>query len=57
MTIIKKTYDLSLHIMAKQLSTLTLNTKKKTLQTFAHKDLLSIYGNHKRQPEGFKIKN
>ena len=29
MTIIKKTYDPSLHIMAKQLSTLILNTKKK----------------------------
>ena len=56
MTIIKKTYGPSLHIMVKQLSNLILNTKKKKkkLQTFAHKDLLTIYENHKNSQKDSK---
>ena len=42
--------------MVKHLSTSLLNTEKKLYKLLLHKDFLTIYKNHNRQPEGFNIK-
>ena len=45
-----------LQIIVKHLSTSLLNTEKKLWKLLLHKDFLTIYKNHKRQPKGFNIK-
>ena len=45
-----------LQIIVKHLSTSLLNTEKKLWKLSLHKDFLTIYKNHKRQPKGFNIK-
>ena len=42
--------------MVKHLSTSLLNTEKKLCELLLHKDFLTIYKNHNRQPKGFNIK-
>ena len=42
--------------MVKHLSTTLLNTEKKLCILSLHKDFLTIYKNHDRQPKGFNIK-
>ena len=43
-------------LMVKHLSTSLLNTEKKLCKLLLHKDILTIYKNHNRQPKGFNIK-
>ena len=42
--------------IVKHLSTSLLNTEKKLCKLILHKDFLTIYKNHNRQPQGFNIK-
>ena len=42
--------------MAKQISTVILNTEKKLCKLLLDKELLTTYRNVKRYPEGFNVK-